>query len=147
MRRGRPTNHFSPEELLYRRVHPDHILDGHPVPESLLSLPISVNRSAFSQERCVLCDQIYERGYDECIVTAIPVSTLPECKIGEKNFRIKAEHSPSDDNYSHCQLQIVPHRAVADLKHAKKKLKQLICDGLAIVPHNSTCPHHPSSTR
>jgi hypothetical protein len=99
---GQIDNTFQPDELLFRRIHPEHYIDGE-LQVAAIELPdMSVNRGKYSRpEDAIRAFQNW--GIGEFKVKHVPpgISSF----LGAADYEIRIAHVPEPDNYSHSEIQ------------------------------------------
>jgi len=95
---------FEPDELLFRRVKPEHV-HGHEVDGPAVEFPdFSVNRSRFSEPKDALL--FGKPGMGVCQFEVQDVPRGPHVPFGSpRKYSFKVVHVPEDDNYSHSEIQ------------------------------------------
>jgi len=111
---------FDSKERLYRRIPPNKVLDGHPLPQCFNDIPLSVNRSKHSTALCVLCDKIYHFRYAivGSHVMEVRVSSLPPDLM-------TITHTPRSHNFAHCDLKPTGAEDEASRKLFRLRLSEL----------------------
>ena len=112
-RNGRAVDpNFGADERLFRRYPKKALVNGKPVPLTILPLDsgVSVNRGNYSEPQDVLepdcCDGHARSGY---VVLDIHVSDIPEMIVtedgAERVFRFGLSHEPRDTCYPHSEIR------------------------------------------
>lgn len=103
-RNNRPIDdHFPPDEMLYRRVKKDEIVDGQ-VEYSVLKVPVfCANRSKYSLPEHVILFPFQDWG-----VIAFEIQYIPSgpYNTDEKtSYTFNVVHVPEEENYSHTEVR------------------------------------------
>jgi hypothetical protein len=126
-RAGRdPDQDFSePGESLYYRCRPEHVEDGHILPEGQGQPPfsftgkappgVSVNRGRYSQPEDVLVPGVGQPSdrYDGYVVACLYVRDVP---TAADDFRFRLAHVPEEDNYSHSEIRAFRNNGVESVR-------------------------------
>ncbi|MFB2969202.1 hypothetical protein ACE1CD_09545 [Aerosakkonema sp. BLCC-F183] len=140
-RAGRPVDpDFSPEEKLYFRYKEMEIVEGRVMPTGIRFPDFSVNRSKYSEPEDVLIPSYGEYGILTFKVKDIPA---PERTNETTLYEWKAVHEPTEDNYSHSEVQTFKNgmytKKLDVPKTLKKKFRVILSERMSVI-------HEPSKS-
>ncbi|MCL1468906.1 hypothetical protein [Argonema galeatum] len=135
-RAGRPVDpDFSPEENLYFRSKEIPTVDERVIPTGIRFPDFSVNRSKYSEPEDVLIPSYGEYGILTFKVKDIPA---PETTNKTTLYEWKAVHEPTDDNYSHSEVQTFKngeYKKKLDIPTTlKKQFRMILSERMSVIP-------------
>lgn len=118
-----PDPEFEDSERLFRRIHPEHFMEGV-LADAFLPFPsFSVNREKYSQPEDVI------RDHPTFGIAAFAVGDIPPELEGEPGqaFRFGVEHAPLPDNYAHSEVHSYQNGAKAKPSRiVRKRFRDLL---------------------
>lgn len=118
-----PDPAFGDSERLFRRIHPDHLLDGF-LADAFLPFPsFSVNREKYSRPEDVICD------HPAFGIAAFAVGDIPPELENESSqtFQFGVEHAPLPDNYAHSEVHsYLDGRKAKPSRIVRKRFRDLL---------------------
>lgn len=138
-RAGRPVDpDFSPEENLYFRYKEMETVEGRVIPTGIRFPDFSVNRSKYSEPEDVLIPC-----YEDYGILTFKVKDIPPAERTNETtlYEWKAVHEPTEDNYSHSEVQTFKNGMYAKKldvpKTLKKKFRVILSERMSVI-------HEPS---
>lgn len=109
---------FPPDETLYRRCLPEHVLDGRVLAEAFQFPDLSVLRSSECRDpddaRWISVQELKPGEtlvvYDDWSVVGIRVGDVPnqvEGENGGKDYDVAIKHVPYDDLFPHSEIRLI----------------------------------------